>query len=288
MSTPAAKRAADDDRDRIALTTKSYDFIRKLLRDQSGIVLADHKRDLVYRRLIKRLRSLELDSFEAYCELLGSPDGDAEIKLMKNALTTNLTKFFRENHHFEHLANTVLPKVVADDAHVGSRRLRIWSAGCSSGEEPHSIAITLCQHFRGLNSWDARILATDIDTDMIEVGRRGIYEKRSVEGVPPPLRKRFFERSGDDAFRVSDSARSLITFKPLNLLERWPMKGPFDVIFCRNVVIYFDKPTQRALFDRYADILKDDGFLYVGHSESLYNVTDRFRSLGKSIYQRVA
>ncbi len=289
MSVPPAGQDALKGLPKIDLTEKSFDFIRVLLREQTGITLAGNKRDMVYRRLIKRLRVLGLDSFEAYCDHLSGPDRDAEIRQMKNALTTNLTKFFRERHHFEHLAKVALPPLVERAERCGARRLRIWSAGCSSGEEPHSIAITLCRHMRELDTWDARILATDIDTDMIEAGRAGLYQRRIIEDIPPHLRKRFFLDAGAEGeCQVTDDARSLITFKPLNLLQTWPMKGPFDVIFCRNVVIYFDKPTQRSLFDRFADILKDDGFLYIGHSESLFNVTDRFRSQGQSIYQKVA
>ncbi len=271
------------------LTAKSYDFIRAQLHEQTGIVLADHKRDLVYGRIVKRLRTLGLDSFEDYCDLISGPGRDAELQFMRNALTTNLTKFFRENHHFEHLASEMLPRIVSEAARGGDRRLRIWSAGCSSGEEPYSIAITLCQHLRGLDSWDARILATDIDTDMIRTGSEGIYPASRIDGIDPTVRKRFFNAESDrERFRVSQAARSLIAFKPLNLLEKWPMKGPFDTIFCRNVVIYFDKPTQKTLFDRFADMLKPEGILYVGHSESLFNVTDRFKSRGKSIYQKVS
>lgn len=291
MSAPAEKRAADGRRHGdFVLSARSYEFIRSLLREQTGIVLAEHKRDLVYRRLVKRLRDLGLDGFEAYCDLLSGPDRDSEIRIMKNALTTNLTKFFRENHHFEHLAEIALPQIVKRAKETGQHRLRIWSAGCSSGEEPHSIAITVCRTMRGLDRWDARILATDIDTDMIAAGRRGIYRERCVADIPASVRKRYFQPAGDDGelYQVSPAAHSLIAFKPLNLLAPWPMKGPFDLIFCRNVVIYFDKPTQRGLFDRFADILKDDGYLYVGHSESLFNVTDRFKSLGQSTYQKVS
>lgn len=290
MNATATNRTVGSRIGNVALSPKSYDFIRALLREQTGIVLAEHKRDLVYRRLVKRLRELGLDSFEAYCDLLSGPGRDSEIQVMRNALTTNLTKFFRENHHFEHLAGTAIPQIVADAQTKGRRRLRIWSAGCSSGEEPYSIAITVCRNLKALEHWDARILATDIDTNMVETGRSGIYPQRNVGDIPAPVLKRFFQPTDSDGafYRVSQAARSLIAFKPLNLLEPWPMKGPFDVIFCRNVVIYFDKPTQRQLFDRYADFLKDGGYLYVGHSESLFNVTDRFKSLGQSIYQKIS
>jgi chemotaxis protein methyltransferase CheR len=171
----------------------------------------------------------------------------------------------------------------------GTRRLRLWSAGCSSGEEPYSIAMTLRRSMPDLGKWNAKILASDIDTDMVERGRNGIYEERTVDSIPAAERKKFVDPLGGEEgrYRMAQPLRSLIAFKQLNLLHRWPMKGPFDVIFCRNVVIYFDKETQRELFNRYADILRDGSFLYIGHSESLYKVSERFRLVGQSIYEKI-
>ncbi|MGF1476626.1 MAG: CheR family methyltransferase [Geminicoccaceae bacterium] len=264
-----------------------FDFIRRWIKDRAGIVLADNKKPLVYGRLAKRVRALNLASFKDYCELIAGDAGRDEVNIALNALTTNKTSFFRESHHFDHLASTVLP--AARRTSGAGRRLRIWSAGCSSGEEPYSIAMTLLAELRDLPQWDARILATDIDSNMVEHGRAGIYATDAVQTIPDRFRRRALQAGseGGERCQMADELRTLITFKQLNLLHPWPMKGPFDVIFCRNVVIYFDKPTQMTLFDRYADILKPDGFLYIGHSESLFKVTARFELVGQSTYRKL-
>lgn len=263
-----------------------FELIRSLLFQHAGISLAPVKKDMVYSRLVRRLRHLEMDSFAAYCQRL--QDGDeAEFVEFVNALTTNLTAFFRENHHFEFLANTVLPELLA--ARQGQRRIRIWSAGCSTGEEPYSIAMVVREAVSGRNAWDIKILATDLDSNVLEKAQTGIYGEDRLKSVSKARKTRFFEERPDlqsGEMVVGSEARDLITFKQLNLMESWPMKGPFDVIFCRNVVIYFDKDTQRRLFERYAGLLADDGYLIIGHSESLYRVTDKFELLGNTIYQK--
>lgn len=269
----------------VPLTDADFASIIRIVREASGIALGETKRDLVYGRLRRRLRVLGLGSFAEYRKMLDAPNGDAERVRMVNAITTNLTGFFREGHHFEHLAKEVLPRLRAIR---GNRRLRIWSAGCSSGEEPYSIAMTLRSAMPELAQWDARILATDIDTDMVAHGAAGLYDASRAAAIPEAHRRGAVLKHHDGRMAMSEALRSLITFKPLNLLGDWPMQGPFDVIFCRNVVIYFDKPTQRTLFDRYADMLKPDGHLYIGHSESLFRVSERFQHLGRTIYQRVA
>jgi chemotaxis protein methyltransferase CheR len=271
------------------LSLEQFDLIRRLAMKHAGIALADYKRNMVHRRVSKRLEALGLDNCEEYCALLTGPEGERELQPLINVLTTNKTEFFREKHHFHHLATVATPELLKAKLALGTRRLRIWSAGCSSGEEPYSIAMTLCQSVPDLALWDAKILATDIDTDMVEQGRRAIYDAEDLSSVPLGVRAKFVEPVGaDKRYRIAPSVRSRVVFKPLNLHDPWPMKGPFDVIFCRNVVIYFDKPTQCRLFDRFADILCDGSYLYIGHSESLYNVTERFRSIGQSIYQKIA
>ena len=262
-----------------------FDFFRNLAKDHAGIILPDYKRNMVYRRVSKRLSALKLKHFGAYQEFLLAPENTAEIEFFINALTTNKTEFFRENHHFEHLAAVVLPGLVKKQD--SSRKLRIWSAGCSSGQEPYSIAMTLAESLADLARWDAKILATDIDTQMIEHGRRGIYPAAEILPVPMRLREKYIDLQANSG-RMGEALRSLITFNQLNLHGAWPMKGKFDAIFCRNVIIYFDKPSQCELFDRFANLLADGGHLYIGHSESLYKVTERFRSIGQSIYQRIA
>lgn len=266
------------------LSDAEFAFLAQTAHKITGIVLGANKRDLVYGRLVRRLRALGLSSFTEYCNLLSTPEGESELGFMVNAITTNLTAFFREPHHFEHLRDVVLRPRAAKQTRG---RLRIWSAGSSSGEEPYSIAMTV-RSVGELNGWDSRILATDIDTDMVAFGAAGLYDEKRAQSIPDSLRTRFAERPRDGKVQMADSVRSLIAFKQLNLLGPWPMRGPFDVIFCRNVVIYFDKPTQKALFDRYADILADGGWLYIGHSESLHRVTERFRLEGRTIYRKIA
>ena len=282
ITAPAHRRT---DRE-FAFDDRDFRDLAKLVRAQTGIVLSDAKRELVYGRLARRLRALGLESFSAYRSLLAGPEGPLEMGRMINAVTTNLTSFFREPHHFEFLAANVLKPAQAAGARP--KRLRIWSAGCSSGEEPYSIAMTLRATIADLDRWDALILATDIDTDMVASGAEGIYAEGRDDGVPNAYRSRFVERLPDGRAAMSDTLRSLIRFKQLNLMEDWPMRGPFDVIFCRNVVIYFDKPTQSRLFDRFADLLTPDGWLIVGHSESLFRVTERFKPVGRTIYQRIS
>lgn len=268
---------------------KDFDFIAGLIKTRAGIVLNETKINMVYGRLSRRLRALGMTNFGEYCNLVSSPQGKDELMLFTNSLTTNLTKFFREAHHFEHMTNHLLPDVVSHAEKTGKRRLRIWSAGSSSGEEPYTIAMTVLDCIQDIQRWDARILATDIDTHMLQTSRRGIYTEERIENIPPRLQKRFVHPSSEEPgkFQMSHQLQSMIAFKPLNLLERWPMKGPFDAIFCRNVIIYFDRETQKDLVDRYADLLAPGGILYVGHSESLFDVSKRFKLLGQSIYQKL-
>lgn len=263
---------------------RDFKFIRDLVMERTGIVLSEIKRDMVYGRLSRRIRALGLSKFSQYCDILKSED-QHELKEFTNAITTNLTSFFRENHHFEHLKDVILPKLMAEKS---DRKLRIWSAGCSTGEEPYSIAMTIKETIPASQDWDIKILATDLDTNVLERGAMGVYDVERVAGIAKHRLKRWFHKgkgSNDGVVRVSSELREMITFRQLNLMHEWPMSGLFDVIFCRNVVIYFDKPTQKVLFDRYSDILPNNGFLFLGHSESMFKVSNRFNLIGKTIYQ---
>jgi chemotaxis protein methyltransferase CheR len=267
-----------------------FRFIADIAHQRTGIVLGPHKRDLVYARLSKRLRKLGLTSFRDYCDLLAAPEGARERHAVVNALTTNLTRLFREPHHFEHLARSVLRDIALSVPAAGvRRRLRLWSAGCSSGEEAYSIAMTILASCPEATFWDARILATDIDTEMLDQARAGRYERSQLEHVPPAMRQEGFAtgQSGR-VLNISPKARDLVAFKPLNLIGPWPMKGLFDAIFCRNVLIYFDRPTQARIIDRMADLLPPGGTLYLGHSESLHGLSQRFELGGRTIYRRLA
>jgi chemotaxis protein methyltransferase CheR len=269
----------------LVFTDADFDFIRQLIVSLTGISLSEQKRELVYGRLAKRLRSLDMQSFAQYCAYV---EQDAqELHELVNAITTNLTSFFREPYHFDYLRDTLLPELLRSNA--GSRRIRIWSAGCSTGEEPYSVAMVLRDAIPAGQGWDARILATDIDSNVLARAQLGIYAEERATGIPERYLRRSFRRGqGDNAgmLRVNDEIRSLISFRQLNLMQDWPMKGPFDLIFCRNVVIYFDKPTQKRLFNRYADLLVDNGHLFIGHSETLFQICDRFTSIGRTIYRK--
>ena len=265
-----------------ALADEDFRAIAAMLRAETGIVLNNSKRELVAGRLGRRLRALRLAGFPEYREVLGGPGGETERREMINALTTNLTSFFREAHHFEFLAEDVMAGIVAG---ATSRRLRLWSAACSSGEEAYSMAMVMQKALTGKGKWDARVLATDIDSNMVDTARQGIYPADRAAAIPS-IYARMRVRGADDTVAMPDDLKALITFNQLNLLGHWPMRGPFDAIFCRNVVIYFDKETQRALFDRMADILVPGGTLFIGHSETLFRVSERFDSLGRTIYRK--
>lgn len=270
---------------------RHFDFIVRLMLQLAGISIAPHKVEMVYARLARRLRSLKLASFDEYCALLDSEAGVDEVGFLVNALTTNLTAFFREPHHFDHLARVVVPAVREREAGKLHPRLRIWSAGCSSGAEAYTIAMVLANTIPDLSRWDARILATDIDTHMVETASRAVYPQAMIDGVPAD-RRAAYTTSGQDAhgnpvFRVNESLRRLVTVKPLNLLEPWPIKGPFDAIFCRNVLIYFDRSGRTKVIENFLRVLGDDGFLYLGHSESLFGVSNAFQQIGATIYRRL-
>jgi len=270
-----------------------FDFIAGLVHRLAGIALPPHKVEMMYSRLARRLRELGMADFDEYCALLEADGDGRELGALINALTTNLTSFFRERHHFDHLAATTLPEARAAGS-GGKTRLRIWSAGCSSGEEPYTIALVIMTAVPDLTRWDARILATDIDTRMLETARRGVYPAEAVEGVPVAVRDRFFRKTGRSdpgappLVTVGDELRRLITFKSLNLMEPWPMGGPFDAIFCRNVLIYFDRAGRSGVVDRFADLLRPRGYLYLGHSENLHGVSRRFALAGSTLYRRVS
>jgi chemotaxis protein methyltransferase CheR len=266
-----------------SFSDEEFRVLATIANKHTGIVLAEHKKDMVYSRLVRRLRALKLSSFSEYCDLLQGPHADDEMGDLVNAITTNLTSFFRESHHFEHLRDEVLAPLVAARAN----RLRIWSAGCSQGMEPYSIAMTMKAALKGGSSLDAKILATDIDTNMLDKCNAGIYPFEQYENIPSIYRGDVNKISGGQSIEMSHALKESISFKHLNLLEAWPMKGPFDVIFCRNVVIYFDKTTQAELFRRMAELLKPRGFLYIGHSENLFKVSTQFELIGRTIYRKL-
>ena len=280
-------RAEDWDRE-FVLTDKDFQTLRELVNYHTGISLSDAKRELVYSRLTRRLRRLNMRTFTEYCDLLKDDASSNEIIQFTNAVTTNLTSFFREPHHFEFFGTQLLPELVATK--TDAKRFRFWSAGCSTGEEPYTLAMCINENLSYYNNYDIKILATDLDSDVIDTGIRGIYHYDKVKTVLPHRQKKWFRRDADrnsGLLKVAPDLQQLITFRQLNLMHDWPMKGPFDAIFCRNVVIYFDKPTQKKLIDRFANLLTDGGYLFLGHSESLFKVSDRFKLKGQTIYQKI-
>jgi len=268
------------------LSDAEFDRIRVLVREHTGIALSDAKRQLVYGRLARRLRALKLTDFSSYISILerGEP---TELQEFTNAVTTNLTSFFREPHHFDYLGREALAAIVQRDQ--GLRRLRIWCCAASTGEEPYSIAMVLRENQALLTGWDAKLLATDLDSAVLATGSAGVYVAERFGTVSATRMNTFFEAgigAHQGKYRANAELRRLITFRQLNLMNEWPMRGPFDAIFCRNVIIYFDKATQRALFERMARLQRPGDFLFLGHSESLYRVSEHYDLIGKTIYRR--
>lgn len=270
-----------------ALSDREFNRVKARVYREAGISLSEAKRTLVVSRLGRLVRTLQLSSFDAYLDYLEQRGTPAEAQDFVNALTTNLTRFWREDHHFDHLEGYV-HQLMAQRPRMGANgrpRLRIWSAGCSTGQEPYTIALGLLARFPDLKRWDFRILATDIDTNVVAKAAGGVYPEAELNGLSRE-RTALFERADAGQVQIPAAARELISFKPLNLMNNpWPMHGPFDAVFCRNVAIYFDKKTQGELFSRLGAILVPDGFLYIGHSENLGAGSNNFRLVGKTIYQ---
>ncbi|MGH1486676.1 MAG: CheR family methyltransferase [Cellvibrionaceae bacterium] len=267
------------------LSDRDFSFVQDLIYTKTGIVIADHKREMIYRRLARRARDLNLAELTDYCEILRS-ESEEEMVNFVNAVTTNLTSFFRENHHFEFLKETFFPEFLSR----GEQRLRIWSSAASTGEEPYSISMTMLEGLgEKYKSIDAKILATDLDTQVLQTARSGIYHKDRLKDLSSAIKSKWFSSLDTDAnkYSVDSKLKVPLTFNKLNLLGDWPMKGKFDVIFCRNVLIYFDRPTQEKLVNRFLDVLTPNGILMLGHSESILKGSTDFEHLGKTIYKRL-
>ena len=252
----------------LPMTRGDFETIASLLYKASGIRLTDKKEHLVYSRLSKRLRARNLSSFEEYCRLLKKETEEEELLLVIQALTTNVTKFFREPHHFELLRNSVLP-ALTEKAKRGDP-IRIWSAGCSAGQEPYTIAMEILEWMPNADQLDVKILATDIDKTMVDTGRRGVYPDSEVQSIAPNLRNKHFQTGeGGDQWQVSQAMQKLVSFRVLNLFDPWPMRRTFHAIFCRNVVIYFDMDDQAILWEKFAKHMSKDALLMIGHSERI-------------------
>jgi len=267
----------------LKLTAQQFDKISRLVYQVSGIDLHEGKEELVKARVIKRLRHLKIYGFDRYLKYLANDKSGSEIRAMVDVLTTNKTNFFREPEHLNYLKNEIITQ-------FGKERIRIWSAGCSSGEEPYSIAITLCEAIPDIEKSDIKILATDISDRMIDHARLGLYDEDALKGLSFQLKHKYFEPAEagiGHKYRVVPQLQSMVSFAKLNLMEDWPMRGLFDVIFCRNVMIYFDRPTQEKLVKRFWSQLRSDGYLMVGHSESLTFMAHDYRYIKPALYQKV-
>lgn len=265
-----------------------FDQITAMVNADTGIQFLPEKRTLVQARISKRIRVLKLNSFEEYAAFLNSADGQGERKSLVSVLTTNVTRFFREQHHFDHLKLNILPDLIQKARDGG--RIRIWSAGCSSGEEPYSIALSVLELDPEIGKFDFKILASDIDPVVVARAAQGGYRKTALEAVSAPLVKQFFStqnENGEATLLASDQLKSIIAFRELNLMHDWPFRGQFDVIFCRNVVIYFDAPTSARIWARFASQLNSNGMLYVGHSERVGNAdTIGLEPVGVTAYRK--
>ncbi len=272
------------------LTEHDYQKVGDMVHRHCGITLHDGKRELVKARIAKRLRATGHGSIPEYLKAVETDASGREFIELIDAMSTNLTSFFREENHFVHLRQAHLPTVIERKAKVRDRRLRVWSAGCSSGEEPYSLAMTILEALDGAGTWDVRILATDISTHVLRLASAGVYAGERLASVPAALRGKYFRAAplddGAAGFAASDALRNLIHFRHLNLMAPWPFNGPLDFIFCRNVMIYFDKPTQERLVGRYFDLLAPGGLLFTGHSESLTGINHRFKYVLPTIYRK--
>jgi chemotaxis protein methyltransferase CheR len=261
------------------LTPAQFARITSLLYDHAGIRMREGKEGLVRARLAKRLRRLGLPDFDAYLAHVDSEPDRREFAEMIDALTTNKTSFLREATHFDFLRDDVIPHLTGP--------IRVWSAGCSSGEEPYTLAMLLNDSFNGATPRDTRILATDISHRVLATAKAGLYPADVMSDVPASWLQKYWTKKRDGAREVCEAGpalKRLVHFAKLNLMEKWPMQGPFDAILCRNVMIYFDKGTQQRLVERYHALLKPGGHLFVGHSESLTGLTHRFRYVQPAVY----
>ncbi len=272
------------------LSEKEFRLFQQLVCNKSGISLHEGKRELVRTRLASRLRAFGFGSYTEYYKFVEQDKTGEELVSLLDAISTNLTSFFRENAHFEFLIKTVIPQIAEYKRKSGEKDVRVWSAGCSSGEEPYSLAFTLMDNMETIQTWDVKILATDLSTDVLAIAARGVYKNEKVKSIPPGVIRKYFQKgSGENEgfYRVRPEARRLIHFKRFNLMTSvFPFRHKFDFIFCRNVMIYFDKPTQETLVNKYYNALVPGGYLMIGHSESLSGVKHNFKYDQPTIYRK--
>jgi chemotaxis protein methyltransferase CheR len=276
--------------DTIDLSDKDFCRISDMVYEHCGIDLHDGKKELVRARLTKILRNRNFQCFDQYVNYVLDDTTGKEFTILIDSLSTNLTSFFREQQHFKFMSDNFLPSLIKQKQNKQNFRIRGWSAGCSSGEEPYSIAIVLREALYQQNQWDVRLLATDISTRMLEKAQQGIYSKKRIETVPSLQRNRYIMQrniNGQTMYQVTEFLRNIVVFRYLNLMNDWPIKGPLDFIFCRNVMIYFDKPTQINLINRFWEILDYGGILFTGHSELLTTIEHKFEYVQPTVYMKL-
>ena len=284
---PAVLEDMNDDGREFGYSARDFKRVREMIYARAGIALSDSKVDMVYSRLARRLREVEVQRFGDYLDALEADPDSAEWEKFTNALTTNLTSFYREAHHFEILSKFLLKR----RAKPGGERMLIWCSAASTGEEPYTLAMTAIETFGTLTP-PVSILATDIDTQVLQTAQAGVYPLDRIERLSPERIKKFFLRgSGAHSgyVKVNEALSRLIIFRQLNLLDQsWPLRGPFDAVFCRNVMIYFDKQTQHEILKKMKPLLKADGLFFAGHSESFHHAVDLFKPCGRSVYEPVS
>ncbi len=263
----------------VELTEKHFIKISQIVYRLCGIYLKEGKEALVRARLMKRLRALGMEDFETYVKYIESKEGANELIFMVDVITTNKTGFFREPAHFDYLKNSIVPE-------LKNRRLRFWSAACSSGEEAFSLAIVLKESIPDIEHKDVKILATDISLKMLEKARQSIYGEDSLRDIPPAFLQKYFVKIQGNNYQIKNNIREIVRVARLNLMDPWPMKGTFNVIFCRNVMIYFDRATQQTLINRFWDYLESGCYLFVGHSEGLSAISHKFEYVRPAIYRK--
>ena len=271
------------------ITDQLFEKFSRLVYQECGINLTSGKKELLQARLNKRLRATGIASYREYYDHITSPNNNGEIVQFLDCISTNLTFFFREPKHFEFLERNALPKLIQSKTEERSLRIRIWSAGCSTGEEPYSLAMCVLAQLQDPEKWDFKILATDISTRVLQVGINGVYPRDKVSKIPHNFQKMYFHKQrmqNGEGFEASRKLKDIITFRRLNLKENYPFSGPFDFIFCRNVMIYFDKETQQHLVQKMAGYLSPGGYLMVGHSESLTGLQHGLSYVQPSVYRK--
>lgn len=270
------------------LSDREYGLISQIVYDKFGINLGEQKRALIVGRLNKVLHQNGFSTFEEYYNYLIKEQSGEALKTLVDRISTNHTFFWRENDHFDYLVKTVLPEISAATKNIKNRSLKIWCSGCSSGEEPYTLAMLLREYYgHSISSWDTGILATDISSQALDKAIKGVYLDENVSKLPAHLRNAYFKNIGNDQLEVLPQLKSMIMYRRLNLIaDNYPFKNKFNMIFCRNVMIYFDKPTREALLARYSRYMVDGGYLFIGHSESLGRVAHDFVYVKPAVYRK--